>query len=103
MPCDIGGDYPAFRQHALRDDRDRKDGRLGVLGEPKMLVGAFKAKPRERKPERLVGLVKGLASDGEVVVEVAAHPDRLRSLAWKEKGYLLVVHVSGYWNGESLR
>ena len=78
---------PLFRKDAGGGDGDGEDRGLGVLGELELVFGAFKDELREREAERLVGLLKGGASGGEVVGEVAAHADGLRTLPGKEKGW----------------
>src|SRR5208337_958226 len=83
------GRFDAVRdEDAPGGDADGENSRLGVFGEPEVFIRAFEDQFGERETEGFVGLGKGLGGDGKVLGKVAAHADRLRTLARKEKGDL---------------
>ena len=88
-----GGLDAAFGEDAGGGDGDGEDGGLRVLGELELVFGAFEDELGEGEAESFVGLVEDGASDGEVVVEIAAHADGLRTLAGKEEGWFIVLIV----------
>jgi hypothetical protein len=97
-----------FREHAPRCDAHREDRRLSVLGEAQVFFRTFKDEFRERKAERLVGLGKGLRSDGKAFSEFAAHAGGLRTLPRKEEGdfgghFREILSCQGLRSDDSLR
>src|ERR1700735_2042275 len=97
-----GLDAP-LHQHALRGNRNCEDRGLGKLRQLQLLLGAFKAQLRKRKPERLVGLVKYLFCDGKFFREIAAHANRLRPLPRKKKCKFHFIHDLGISNHSGVR
>ena len=77
-PAATAGSRPSS---AVGDRADDEQGRLGVPGQPQLLLGAFEAQARERKAEDLVGRVEEALGLLGVVVEALAHADGLGSLA----------------------
>jgi hypothetical protein len=85
MPGGEGRLDALFGQNAPGGYADGEDGRLCVFRQSEILVRAFKDQLGERKTEGFIGFGEGLRGDGEVVGEVAAHANGLRTLARKEK------------------
>jgi hypothetical protein len=59
---------------------------LRVFSQRQAILGAVENDAAERLPERRIGLVERLAADGVRVGKGLPHPDRLRSLSWKNEG-----------------
>ncbi len=72
-----GGLNAAFGEDSCGGDGDGQDRRLGMLGELELVFGALEDELREGEAEGFVGFVEDGASDGKVIVEVAAHSYRL--------------------------
>ncbi len=65
VPGQIVRSDSGLSQHPKRRDRNRKDRRLGKLGQPKLLFGPFKAKLCQVEAKRFVGFFECPARDGE--------------------------------------
>ncbi len=65
------------QQEARGGDGDGEDRGLRVFGELELVFRAVEDELREGEGESFIGLVEYGASDGEVVVEIAAHSDGL--------------------------
>jgi hypothetical protein len=76
-------------QHAKCRDGDGQDGWLGVLGQLEGFGGAFKDDLGQRKAQGFIRFIEDCACGGEFLVEFAAHPDGLGTLAWEEKRWLI--------------
>ena len=87
-----GGMDAAFGEDARGGDGDGQDRGLRVLGELELVFGALEDELREGEAEGLVGLFEDGSSDGEVVVEIAAHPYGLGALAREEEGNFRCTH-----------
>ena len=68
-----------------RGDRMRQDRRLSVRGQLELLLRALEAQPRQRKPQRRIGLLEDPPRGVRRIEQGLAHPDRLRALPGKEK------------------
>ncbi len=70
-----------MRQRAQGSNAVDKNSRLRVLGIGQGALRALKEDLAQGKPEDLVGLFEGLASDLRLLVQSAAHTDELGALA----------------------
>ena len=74
---------------ACEDTRQsRGDGqqrRLRMFGKAKGLFRSIEDEPREGEAERFVGLFKNCLCSRKIVVELAPHANRLRTLAGKQQ------------------
>ena len=84
-------------QHAQHRERVRHQRRLGVLGQDQLLARALEHQLRELLAEGVVHLLEQLARGGEGGGELAAHADRLASLAGEDEG------VDWHWNCSPVR
>jgi hypothetical protein len=76
-----------FHQDASRGDRNGQDCWLRMLSELELVFRPFEDEFGQGEAKGFVGFVEDGASRGEVIVEVAAHPDSLGALAGKEEGW----------------
>ena len=63
----------------------RHDRRLGIFGEPELLVRPFPHQAEEMLPERLVNLREHIARGAARLGERGAHSDRLAALTREKK------------------
>ena len=83
VPGDHCGLNAFFREHTPGRNRRGEDGGLRDLGEAELVFGSLEAEVGQFVAERRIGLLEGLAGDGEFRGEVLSHADGLRSLAGK--------------------
>jgi hypothetical protein len=78
-----GGLNASLGEDTRSGDRDGEDRGLCVFGELELVFWALEDQLRQREAESFIGFVEYGASDGEVVVEIAAHSDELGALTRK--------------------
>jgi len=72
-------------QHPQNGDADGHQGRLGVLGQRQVGLGAFEHQARKALVQRVVHLFKGEPRDLERLGQLTAHADGLAALARKDE------------------